>query len=99
MDLEMHIVHLYADGSLGGVIGIMFDRSAGEWGSEILDEVAEDFVDGADTEHQSYIDLHDFVEGLDGESFWSYKGSLTTPPCTEGINWTVLSKVQPISDV
>merc|ERR1712032_1326562 len=27
-DLKMHIVHLYEDGSLGGVLGVMFDRSA-----------------------------------------------------------------------
>jgi len=26
-DLEMHIVHTYEDGSLGGVIGILFDES------------------------------------------------------------------------
>ena len=26
-DLEMHMVHTYLDGSLGAVIGIMFDRN------------------------------------------------------------------------
>jgi hypothetical protein len=29
--------------------------------------------------------------------FYSYDGSLTTPPCTEGIKWSVLQTVQPIS--
>ena len=28
-DLEMHMVHLYPDGSLGAVIGIFFDMAAG----------------------------------------------------------------------
>jgi carbonic anhydrase len=28
-DLEMHVVHTYEDGSLGGVIGILFDRVLG----------------------------------------------------------------------
>jgi carbonic anhydrase len=34
---------------------------------------------------------------LDLTDFWSYDGSLTTPPCTEGIKWNVLRNVQPIS--
>ena len=28
-DAEIHVVHLYDDGSLGGVIGVLFDREAG----------------------------------------------------------------------
>ena len=28
-DLEMHFVHLYPDGSLGAVIGVLFDRKMG----------------------------------------------------------------------
>lgn len=36
--------------------------------------------------------------GVDFSKYWSYRGSLTTPPCTEGIKWSVISQVQPISD-
>jgi len=30
------------------------------------------------------------------DEFFSYEGSLTTPPCAEGIRWTVLRKALPI---
>ena len=42
-DFEMHIVHLFPDGSLGGVLGFFFDRKAGgDWDNDFLSSF--DFV-------------------------------------------------------
>lgn len=36
------------------------------------------------------------TENVNPEFFYEYSGSLTTPPCTEGITWNVMAKAVPI---
>lgn len=47
-------------------------------------------------EEQEPLDLHEFVELLDFNRRWTYQGSLTTIPCSEGILWNVIEEVIPI---
>ena len=44
------------------------------------------------------VPLADFLATVDMRKFWSYEGSLTSPPCTEGIKWHVIEEVQKISE-
>jgi len=46
---------------------------------------------------KSSVPLKSFMEGLDTREFFAYNGSLTTPPCWEGVRWTVLKNAMPIS--
>jgi carbonic anhydrase len=41
------------------------------------------------------IDLTQLLPG--DRSYYTYMGSLTTPPCTEGVLWLVLKQAQQIS--
>ena len=95
-DLEVHFVHLPEDGfqddAYASVIGVFFDRVKG--GNEDNYFIDSLFGSGPET----VIPIEDFLSGIDTSEFWSYPGSLTTPPCTEGIKWNVIKSVQPISD-
>jgi len=104
-DLEMHFVHTYMNGTLGAVIGVLFDTEAGgDWDNYFIEQWLE--IEKAQVGRnialntmESPLFIRNFLEDLD-ESFggyYSYEGSLTTPPCTEGIKWTVMDKIQPIS--
>jgi carbonic anhydrase len=100
-DLEMHFVHLYEDGSLGAVIGVMFDRlKGGNHDNFMIEQMLPIFETAPNVKQTANQDqfIGSFLHSLDYSEFWSYDGSLTTPPCTEGIKWSVLKTVQPISD-
>ena len=90
-DLEMHFVHTYMDGSLGAVIGVFFDQEAGGDGDNLfIDQLAAIWTGTGTVRTNQKINVEGFLDSLDMSSFWSYDGSLTTPPCTEGIKWSVL---------
>ena len=91
LPLELHFVNLAEDGS-AAVLGVLV--SEGEenpaW-SGVTDGLANTINEG-DTAELGPTDLAGLLPADPANAErWSYPGSLTTPPCTEGVAWTVFA--------
>jgi carbonic anhydrase len=84
--LEIHFVHKNADGDLA-VVGILVTEGE-PWPAfdDIIVSIPLEQDTPADVVGQ--VDLNTLLPDL--QAAYRYSGSLTTPPCTEGVNWVVL---------
>lgn len=61
---------------------------------EILDSV-KDF--NTTTEIENFFILDNLVAGLNSDSYFTYEGSLTTPPCSQSVTWIVFADILQMS--
>ena len=97
----MHVYKGSQPEAYGAVIGIFFDREEGGTEENAFLKSLFDSIEtknDQDSENWTVAALNDFVKYVDMTRYWSYDGSFTTPPCTQGIKWTVIEQVQSISE-
>ena len=95
-DMEMHLVHSNAAGT-NAVIGVFLKRgtSSGTL-SSIFAELPGIEEEDVHYEVNGSFDPADFLPK--SRAHYRYVGSLTTPPCTEGVQWLVLTQPVTVSD-
>lgn len=91
--LEVHFVHADKDMNLA-VVGVFFEESSEE------NTVFKDILKMAPKKEgekkvKKSIDYKNLIPK--DKSYYRLNGSLTTPPCSEGVTWVVMKDIQPIS--
>ena len=93
-DMVAHLVHKDIDGRLA-VVAVLLDRGSVQplvqtvWNNLPLEK-------GEEVAAQTAIDLNRLLP--DDRAYYTYMGSLTTPPCSEGVLWMVMKQPVPVSN-
>ena len=81
--LEIHFVHTAPDGSLA-VVGVFAEQGTA---NPVLQAVLDAAKSRPEAERPT-LDLNGMLP--EARDYFRYEGSLTTPPCSEVVNWAVL---------
>jgi carbonic anhydrase len=93
-DMEVHLVHADADGNLA-VVALLLNRGAD---NSLIHELWNDLPKEKETEavlENVQIDLNQLLPVNLG--YYTFSGSLTTPPCSENVAWFVVKQPVTIS--
>ena len=93
LPMEMHLVHRSDPGALA-VVGVLLKEGAA---NATLAPIWERFPRQANwaAALPEAVDAAALLPGP--RRAWRYRGSLTTPPCTEGVSWIVMTEPVPLS--
>ena len=102
---ELHFVHYDDNNKPRAVVGFLIDRADNTTTTKEsafykqLEGLTLPTIFDNQTIGEIHLDLNLAVkESGDYKNFYTYKGSLTTPPCTEGLRWFVSKDILYLSD-
>ncbi len=93
--MEVHFVHKAADGALG-VIGVMM--KVGEH-NKVIEGIWQNApINAGDEKNIESVKISATDLMPESKEYYKYEGSLTTPPCSEGVRWHVMKDPIDVSE-
>ncbi|XAR69663.1 Carbonate dehydratase [Bertholletia excelsa] len=96
--MELHMVHLLPDHkgkNKAAVIAVLYRIGKPDRFLSLLMKNISSMNDEKGERHMGVIDPREMKLG--SRSYYRYMGSLTTPPCTEGVVWIISRRVRTVS--
>lgn len=92
--MELHLVHKNAAGEVA-VVAVMFNQGAA---SDELEKLWRTMPEkaGETANLTMHLNLNNLLPKE--KTYWRFSGSLTTPPCSEGVTWIVLKHPLTLSE-
>ncbi|KAK4580748.1 hypothetical protein RGQ29_024411, partial [Quercus rubra] len=92
-DLELHVVHQNPSTNKIAVVGVVYKYGRPD---PLLTELLH-HIKSVGKEEIDLGMMNPRAVNFESREYYRYIGSLTVPPCTEGVTWTIIKKVMTVS--